>query len=290
MVIAFLITLTPFMIQAFYIYTNNLGGASTFAIWRGLPGADWIGDILTEFLSPVYRDLLSIPVAIHLVILMVFGISLGKRKNLYWFIPLSAIAYLLTFYHFSGQYAIRIHLFLSLFMVASTVSFLRSLKGKRYIYTIPLTVVVLFSIYSHYNAVLPRFTRESTKYPGYKKSGQLLWQNLDIHLEDNSYIFCEKHAYRDFVMPYKAVHSLGAYKTMEYFQLNPQIASQLENDYNRAMAADDIVVIEEIAARYDINTAVVSGDDFKFPLFITISENWKAVYQDKYFVIFKKPG
>ena len=91
-------------------------------------------------------------------------------------------------------------------------------------------------------------------------------------------------------MAYTPVHNLGAYRTMEYYQLNPRISNQLESDYNRAMAADDITVIEDIAARYDIEAAVASGADMNKPLFKTLASHWNKVYQDRYFVIFKKPG
>jgi hypothetical protein len=90
-------------------------------------------------------------------------------------------------------------------------------------------------------------------------------------------------------MPYQPVHALGAHKTLKYYQVSPKIAQTLEKDYNTVIHSSDYDSILAIADKYDIQKAVVSGNDMQYPLFKTLADKWSLIYRDKYFAILQRP-
>jgi hypothetical protein len=134
------------------------------------------------------------------------------------------------------------------------------------------------------------FSTETALFRNVTQQGRGLWQNMGSHLKEGEYVFCVKPIYRVYVMPFYLVHALGAYKSMEYFQLNPRVATEIDNDYETALKSDDLETIERIASKYGITAAIVSGNEAKTPLFRTLLKAWTCVYQDNCFVILRKPA
>ncbi len=289
MAATFLIVLIPFFVQAAIIYSRGLWGASAFAFWRGIPDGVWWRQFAIEFLSPGTEGKIGIPTAIHLVIIICAVALMIRDRKIHRYIPIVLLAYLLTFYHYSGDYAIRIHLFLSLFLVAGMIRGLEKRTINGWIWKAAVMVLCAAALlYHNYNANLT-FAHETALFGSVKQAGEGLWQNMGRHLKEGEYVFCAKPIYREYVMPVFLVHTLGAYRSMEYFQLNPRIAQELENDYQTAMNSNDPETIERIASKYGITSAIISGRDAATPLFSTLLRLWTPVYRDSYFVILKKP-
>ncbi|MCP4568899.1 MAG: hypothetical protein GY841_15090 [FCB group bacterium] len=285
----FALTLVPFFIQAAYLYLNDLTGATTFVLWRGPLTLNWIKEVLIEFVSPTLNDPISTGAIIHLILLAAAAGVAVQSKKVMFFIPLAALAYFLTFYHFSAQYAIRIHLFLSIFIVAGLIDRLLREKINRYFLLAPILAIMLFGLYSHYNLTINYFDRESIDRQKYIGNGEKLWRVMHNYLDEGEYILAAKQVYSQYIVTRIAVHSLGAYKDMRYFQLPPIIAYNLEEDYRLVMAATDYPMVKAITDKYKIDTAVFHARDKGRPLFAVIRDNWNAVYMDEAFIIFQKP-
>jgi hypothetical protein len=289
MTASFIIVLPLFFYQAYTVYSKGLHHTSTFMFWRGFPDAEWLGRFFTEFLSPSLHKLLSIPAAISLLLIIIALIAIIKRRRVHWYIIIAAISYILTFYHFSGQYAIRIQLLLSIFIVATAIHYLRRTKLKSVAWLAPLMILVVFSFYYFYTDKLEDYDRWFARVNIYHEAGSGLWDNMDQHLKRGEYIISTKETYFQFIMPFYPVHSLGAWKTMEYYQLDTLISNQLEFDYRAVHGANSYVDIMMVADKYNITTSVASIRDFRLPLFKMLSDRWTIVYEDDFFRIYKKP-
>lgn len=289
MALIILIVLIPFFAQAVIIYSRGLWGASAFALWRGIPDGLWWKRFVIEFLSPGTEGKLGIPTLIHLAIIVAAVGLMIRRRKVHWYLPVVLLAYIFTFYHYSADYAIRIHIFFSLFLVAALIHELENLTIKRWLWQIPVIFLSIASlVYHNYNANLT-FAHETGLYGNVKQAGKGLWETMPRHLREGEYIFCTKPIYREYVMPHFLVHTLGAYRSMEYFQLCPRIAKELENDYQTAINSTDEGTIEQIASKYNITAAIISGRDAEIPLSQTLLRRWTPVYQDDYFAILRKP-
>jgi hypothetical protein len=289
MVGAFVITIIPFFVQAIYIYSKGLWGSQVFSLWRGFPGFSWFQNVLIEFISPTNNMIISVPAVMHAIILIAALMAIIRNRKAHWLIPLAMLAYFLTFYHFSDQYAIRIQVPLSIFIVATAISGVKRLAFNRYIWIIPATAIAAFSLYHHYSKTIDYYFVECNQYTNYHNIGEAFWQNMDKHMEKDRYIFCKKKVYLAFIMPHFSAHTLGAYKTMHYFQLNAELADMLEYDYQKVITSEDYDFIEKISRKYGIETMVMSREDMGIAMFETLAEHWTPVYSDKYFAIFKKP-
>jgi len=289
LIAVFLITIIPFFYQAYTIYSQGLHHTSTFQLWRGIPGLEWWKNLYLDFLSPTLREILSIPVGIYILILAINIAMITESRRVHWFIAVSFPAYLLTAYHFSSQYAIRIEFLLSLILVSVAIDYLRRKKINRYLWIIPVYAIAGISIYYHYENILDDYRRWQQGKDVYQQLGGQFWANMDSYLESGEYIFCTKETYFQFIMTQYPVHSLGAYRTMEYYQLDSIISNQIEEDYVRAMASDDYGVILQIAEKYEINTAVAAQRDLQVPIFQVLSSRWPVAYKDRFFVIFANP-
>jgi hypothetical protein len=289
MAAVFLVTISPYIIEAVHIYASDLWGSAVFTFWRGIPNMAWWKGLCLEFISPTKGSWLSIPSAIHILFLLLAVAAIVRQRKVHWFIPVAALAYFLTSYHFSTQYAIRIHLFLSIFIIATALAGLKHYKINRHILLLPVLVITVFSVYWHYDYISFYYEREKATFAPFQESGESLWANLNRHLVKGRYIFCTKDVYRYYIMTHFPAHSLGAYRTLEYFQLNSRVAEMLDNDYHAVINSADYEPIESIADKYNIETAIVSGDDWQAPLFQVIAQLWTPVYEDEYFVIYKRP-
>ena len=58
----------------------------------------------------------------------------------------------------------------------------------------------------------------------------------------------------------------------------------------KVITSTDYAVIDNIAEKYNIETAVFTHSEKGGPLFKTLLDHWAPVYRDKYFAILKKPG
>jgi hypothetical protein len=106
--------------------------------------------------------------------------------------------------------------------------------------------------------------------------------------EPNEYIFCTKETYQEYILPHFAVHAMGLYQTMTYYQLSAGIADQLDRDYNRLLTCTDPQILDQITDRYGIQTVVMYIFENDYPVYRTLIDHWTPVYQDRYFTVFKK--
>lgn len=287
--VVFGITIVPFFIQALTVYIQDLWGSRVFAFWRGIPDGDWLAGFVVGFLSPIKLKLLSIPSAIHALILVTAGIVIVRGRSIHPFIPLSLLAYVMTYYHFSASYALRIQQIFSLLAVAAAIHGLQHFRVRRAIWT---TIVLMFaagSVAWHSYANVSDYKVERDEYDHYRRAGRMFWANMETYFEPDEYIFCQKTIYLQYVMPYMRMRALSAYRTLDYFQLKAELADSMEADYQRAMGSNDYAEIDSIAARYGIRTALVATRDASVPLFQTLKQHWESVYQDGFFTILKKP-
>jgi hypothetical protein len=284
----FAVSIIPFFIHARVIISQNLHHSSTFALWRGLPDIAFFKNMLFEFVSPSVHDIASFSTLIAVVFMIVAGVIIIRRKKVIWFIPLSCVAYLLTYYHFSAQYAIRIELFISIFLIGVFVDGIQAQWLNRKMWLVPLIIIVGGSLFAQYKNVLDDYRRIESGWEDNQAITQNLVANLDIHLTDNEYVLCTKETYFRYIMPYKSVHALGAYRTMTYYQLDTIVASRLENDYGHVIQSLDYEEILKIANKYEMNAAVFSGRERKLPVYKTLASRWDPVYWDEYFIIMKR--
>jgi len=287
---AFLLTIIPFFVQAIYIHSKGLWGARVFSWWRGIPELAWHWGVIVEFISPIKNELTAVPAVIHLFILFAATAVIIRKKRIHWFMTLSLIAYFLTFYHFSSQYAVRIQVVLSIFVLATAISGMRQLTINRYIWIIPVVTIVAFTLHYHYSKTIIDYFSESNQYMEYRKAGAEFWQNIPKHIEEEEYIFCERDIYLRYVMPHFPAHALAAYKTMDYFQLKAELSDELFKDYIIVLNSNDYNIIDSIANKYGISAAVAANRNMELPLFNTLAKHWKQVYRDKYFSILIKPS
>ena len=287
--ITFLITITLFIIQAITVYSQGLEHSRTFALWRGIPGMNYWGDFwLTLFTTNLY-GLSNIFGWLSILMVLLFFATVAKMRRIDWLTTTAFIAFVFTYYNFSGQYAIRMKYFLFLPIVAQVIYFARYELKSRYPLVVLLTLMIPISIYAHYHSVMDDYKRWDRGYKANDRLGKDFWQNMDTFLENNEFILSTKNTYFRYVMIYKPIHMLGAYKTLDYFQLDSTIADEMETDYNLLTSTTDIDVVNNIADKYHARTAVFSGPDYNSQLFQTLAPRWPMVYRDKYFAVFKKP-
>jgi hypothetical protein len=177
---------------------------------------------------------------------------------------------------------------MSIFVVAVALSGIMMLKIKPWIVLIPVLIITAYSIFAHYMYVAEYYEKEKETFQPFAETSEKLWANLDKHLVKGSYVFCTKEVYRYYIMTHYPAHSLGAYRTLEYFQVNSRVAEELEKDYREVLYSLDYDFIKSIIRKYDIRAAIVSGSDYQLPLFQILAQAWHPVYEDEYFVIYKR--
>lgn len=284
----YLLTISPYIAMAVSLYARDLWGNSIFAVWRGFPDGAWLTDFAWELISPAKKIWQGFPSYIHVGIILATIITIIHKRKVTWLIPIFFLAFILTYYHFSPQYAVRIHYLMSIFVVAVALSGIMMLKIKPWTVLIPVFIIMVYSIFAHYSYVAMYYEKEQETFQPFAETSEKLWINLDKHLVKGSYVFCTKKVYRYYIMTHHPVHSLGAYRTLEYFQVNSRVADELEKDYREVLYSLDYNFIKSIIRKYDIHAAIVSGSDYQLPLFQILAQAWHPVYEDEYFVIYKR--
>ncbi len=286
----FLVIMTPFFVQAYLVYGTSLAGASTFALWRGLPDLDWFGGLLRYLASPIEGK----PVVWYVIGAMALAIlgfiGLRRRERSIPFVWLVAAAYLLTAYHFNYTYASRILFFLTLFLAGLAVEFLQSVIRRPTAITALLLVMALLGNTDHFVRYLTLFRIQDRGMVTYQTSAGGLLAHLGAYIDPKGYILATGLTYRTMILPNFPVHALFAYKTGEYFQLNPDISRRLQDDYGQLMSSEDPAYIDEVCRAYNMKTAVVGEvSEMTVPVFRTIAGYWTLVYRDGYFRIYVRP-
>jgi len=280
----------PFFAQAVIVYRAGMGRTETFAFWRGLPDPEWMGRLASYFLSPVEKKPLSWPVipAAALAILGILGI--WKRRPIHPYPVIAALAYIFTAFHFSFQYAIRIQYFLSLFLVAYAVGFLRTLRIHRIIIPSALCLVAGIGFADHFSRSARLYEKRDENVPYYQTRYDDLSQNLPHLIESGEFVFATANTYRYFIMPFCRAHGLVAYRSGEYFQLDRDTAQTMMRDYNRMLETGSLTLIEHLCDKYDITVCVVRREsEADRPGFRTIGEYWDEVYRDSFFTVYRRP-
>lgn len=287
--LTFLITITLFIVQAITVYPQGLQHSRAFSLWHGFPGIKFWNDAILQFFysNPPYAKTFYGLIAVVIIILALIHII--KSKKCFWVIPAFAIAYFFTFYHFSDQYALRVGLFLSIFVVGYAISFLSGAVKNKTLLNILVFMVTFLSIYNLYNDALKNYRVWTNDLKSQDVIGETFWQNIDRLLNDNEFILTSRGTYFYYVMIYKPIHALGAYKTLDYYQLDSAISDEMEADYVLLTTTTNIDTINNIAQKYNARTAVFSGPDYESSLFQTLAPKWKLAYRDKYISVFKRP-
>jgi hypothetical protein len=286
----FLVTIVPFFIQSIIIYNNNMAGTAAFSFWRGIPGPGWWRDFAVNLLSPVEGDLTRWPtfMAAGLGLLGLAGIILTRRAHAC--VIIAAVAYCFTAYHFNAQYASRIQLFLSLFLVAYAIRLLMSLKIYQSAKIVLIIVLVGTSAYCHIARTWEMSAAQNEEYIEFREAVAELKENFSKYVESNVFVLATDYTYRTCIMPFFPVHGLIAYKSGEYFQLKTEIANEMLEDYHRLINSADIREIDHFCRKYDIRYAVArETSDMSAPAFRTISLYWRLAYRDGHFRIYAKP-
>jgi hypothetical protein len=213
-----------------------------------------------------------------------------RTRKVHWFVPLSLMAYFLTFYTFSDQYAARIQIIFSIFVVATVIFGLRRLRISRIVWMTPIIAIVLFTMSRYYSKTIVDYFNECRMYRRYQQAGIVFRENMREYLEPNRFIFCGDDTYLRYIMPFFPAHSLAAYRSLDYFQLKADLSDELYRDYVTALQSDDYGVIDSIAVKYNINTAVIARREMDIPLFQTLTKYWQRVYADRNFIILRKPA
>ncbi|MDD4050363.1 MAG: hypothetical protein PHR28_00510 [candidate division Zixibacteria bacterium] len=286
----FLIVIIPFFVQAYSIYGPGLAGSSTFALWRGLPDLAWLQGFFSYLVSPLDGN----PFDWH-VLFAIAAAALGilgyrRHKERPPFIYIVALAFLFTAYHFSSPYASRILFFVTLFLAGFAVEYLQKIITVRRLATLALVLLVMAGAADHYWQYLSLYEQQKKGFEYYVNSTAGVKANLGKYLDPRAYVLATGIAYRTMIMPLFPVHGLLAYKTGEYFQLNPEISRRMLDDYHQLMNSTDPAFIEEICKTYNMTTAVAGEvSEMKLPVFQTIARNWTLVFRDAYFRIYIKP-
>ncbi len=290
----FLVFLIPFFYQAYVIFSNNLFGTSAFAFWRGFPDEEFLSTLVAYMVNPtskawsnplIWAALVVSGVGLYSILSHLKNDSTRKIK---WYLLFATLAYLLTFYNFKPQYAIRIHFFISIFISAFAVSYLfQILRNKLIVFAICLLFVIggYIDHYMYYNF---EYEKQNDTMKMFEPNFASLEKVFETRVGPNDYIFAHHLTYRHYIMPHFPAHALMAYRSGEYFQLTSRISKEMQVDYERFLDCASPECLHEICSKYDISIAIVNQNEFNQPVFRLIESNWQRVYSDRYFRIYQK--
>jgi hypothetical protein len=290
-IVAFLVTLIPFYVQMYDVYSQDLQGTAAFAFWRGVPDAEWIGDFLAVTFGGVTQDVASPNGLMSLALFAATGLAIWRQRRVPWYLAVAALAYVFTYYHFNTQYAARMQFFLYSFAAMVAMGWLLTFQRFRPLVWAGVALICAYSVFWHVKPSMGWY-----EYVERFEDDIVGWLDFQEHLPEfvkpGEYIFCTKETYLHYVMPIPNIHALGCYQTMEYFQLNARLSQQLEDDYNRAMNTNDYQTAMTIAARYGIRTAIFRNttEEVTLPLFSTLKNAWSIVYDDGQIAILQHDG
>ncbi len=287
-ILVFFITISPIFYQYYKVSSQGLGKAITFAFWRGWPDLPWIGDVITSFLSPTYHAIGNIPSLVALSIYIAYIVIAVRSRRLYWLVPLTFIAYLLTSYHFSMFYATRIHMILSIFIVAHVLSYLFRLNKFRILVWSSVAIVSVYSFYHHYANLAQDYEQEAKLYFNYNKACSILKDRCTPLFTPGERVLARKSSYLWYLLPNFPVHSLGAYRTLDYFQVSHVIAKTFEADYQSLLQCSDSLKINAYCEKYSIEKAFFTIGEIELPVFGYISKHWELLYHDGFFAVYRR--
>lgn len=285
----FLIVIVPFFIQAYEVYQAGMAGTSTFSFWRGIPDWGVIKNAVMFFLSPVENSVFSWQVLVSMVVFILGIVGVFKTRPLFSFTIIAFAAYVLTSYHFSPQYAIRIHFILSFIVVGYAVKYLMSFRHYRRIIVSILLALAVYGVGDHFYRTDRLLGLRAQNYPFLMESGAGLWEKSDELFGKGEWILASNITYRYYVMSHFTVHALAAYRTGQYFQINQMTSELMERDYQAVMESSNIHLINHICEKYSISKCLIRKiveDDIA--AFTVIARKWQPVYEDDYFVLYEK--
>ncbi len=288
--VVFLVVISPFIYQTLLVSRSSMTGTRAFALWRGIPDREWWTTFVAYLLSPVDNKPLSWPVLPMLIVLVggIIGyLKLGKKIS---FLIIAAVSFLLTAYHFNPHYASRIEYPATLILGGYAVAYLFAVVGRRLITVCMILVMLVLGLIPHLKQNFELYNDQNDDIPVYRQVSGGLRENLGRFVDPDDFVLASDKLYRDVIMIEFPVHGLLAYKTGEYFQLNSKIATEMHDDYLELMGTDDISLIEHFCRKYNIKIAVVGlTKEADFPAFRTIARHWEPVYEDVYFVVYRRP-
>jgi hypothetical protein len=262
---------------------------STFAFWRGIPDAAWFASLPGHLLSPNTGKIDSWVVGIVLLVIVAGVFGYRKAETRHPLLIIILIAYLFMFYHFSPQYAARIWYIAAMLLVAYTVRLVFSLPWSRKILYSAIIVLIIIAVGDHVKRTADFYGERSDHYRGYRLLSEMMNPVLDKHLTPGEFVLAEAKTYRRHIMPFHQVHGLLAYQSGEYFQLPPEVAGEMLDDYNLLMASIDYPIIDSLCDKYGITTAVSRMGQEEFPVFGIIHASWQILADEEFFKIYRKP-
>lgn len=285
----FLITILPFFYQANTIRKLGMLETSTFSLWRGFPGFDWLQSLVVNFLSLTDGRLTHWHL-LPLVVLAGLGlIEFWYTRPRHPFPAIAALAYLFTFYHFNEQYSSRILIFLSLFLTAYAIRFLLSIELRKRLILVLISLFVLLSLGDHVMRMVQFYNKRMDRFALYDQQEASIMAGLAPHVKPGEFILAGAKTYRRYIMPNIPAHGLLAYKTGEYYQLNTTLAKDMLLDYSALMEADNRETIRHICNKYGIKIAVMSKKDHRQSVFRVLPQWWELLYEDGMFKIYQRP-
>jgi hypothetical protein len=289
-VLVLLIVIIPFVVQAYSVYGPGLAGSSTFALWRGLPDLAWLKGFVSYMVSPLDGNPVDWPVPFAIAAAGLGILGYRRHRGRLPFLYIAVLAFLFTAYHFNYTYASRILFLVTLFLAGFAVEYIQEIITARRLAAIVLGALVIAGATDHYWRYLSLYQRQQKGFDYYVNATAGLKANLGRYLIPRAYILATDVTYRTMIMPLFAVHGLLAYKTGEYFQLNPELSHRMLDDYNQLLGSTDPVFIDEMCNAYNITTAVAGEtSEMTIPAFQTIAQHWTLVFRDAYFRIYVRP-
>ncbi len=288
MSVVFIVAISPFFYQAYVVSKSGIGTTTTFSLWRGFPGVTWLGSLASRILAPATGRIIDWHVLPTLAILAA-GIAGYLRAGSRHPMPVIAlIAFVLTFYHFNPQYASRVYYVFSIFLAGYACQWLvRRFPLQAAGYAIILLLAAYPAI-EHAARTFRDCSEKLSRFDAYNVVTSRLQAELIKHVRPASFVLASSRTYRNFVMPYFPARSFVAYRSGEYFQLPPEFAEQLLDDYRTLMSSTDKNTILLICGAYGIRHAIwVPGD--QHPVFGTIDGWWDPIAVESGYRIYQLP-
>lgn len=272
-VVAFFLTISPFYWQLYTIYSSGLAGTAAFSTWRGIPH---LGSIMP----------MSWKGWVALLGYAILVCAFIRFRKVHYYFYISIIATLLTAYHFNPEYGNRI---LFVFSILACGYLIHNLNMRKIYVAFPIALLIVAGIYVNLDRLRTVYKQHKMVVPTYIHQGRYFRHWFEDNIESNELLLAYHDTYRYSILPFFPVYGLVAYKSGEYFQLNGEIADKMLHDYETIMNADNIKMIDSICEKYNISTAVVYGSrDQSMAPFQLIAENWKPVYGDLYYRVYKR--
>ncbi len=286
-----LVTLIPFYIHAYVIFSNNMFGTAAFSLWPGLPDISFFSTLGRTLLIPGGHKLAE-PIVWAGLIAALGGIAaMIKTRRNNGLIIIAAIAYFLTFYHYLPQYAIRIHFFILILLLPLAVGMLLGMKKKRLLARGVILCFAVIGVYYHYSDLLGAYRGQREDLPVHQAmmTRQVLNQ-LYTNMRTDEFILVSAENYRLNVLPYIPAHALRAWRSGEYYQLKTDISDRLNSDYDTLMQCSDTICLNRFCDKYDIQIAFVCDplDEDDYPVFDVVDEYWHNVYDGAHCRIYRK--